>query len=66
MDRTDRSLMNGANASLSLDCPWCAEPLRGSLDELADGLVCPACLVEVALLEPTTEGTTRIVEPIAA
>jgi hypothetical protein len=42
--------INARNATVAVDCPWCAEPLRASLDELADGFACPACRVEVLLV----------------
>jgi hypothetical protein len=47
MNATERSSRNALNAVIALDCPWCAEPVRAIVDELVDGLACPACLVQV-------------------
>ncbi len=66
MNRTDRSSGNAANAVVALDCPWCAEPLRASLDELTDGLACQACLVWVELADDTSRPASAFVEPLAA
>ncbi len=57
---------NASNATVALDCPWCAEPLRSSLDELADGFACPACRVEVSLVDDETPATHRRTERSAA
>jgi hypothetical protein len=64
MNGTDRSSGNAANAVIALDCPWCAEPVRATVDELADGLACPACLVHVAFADEPEAAT--FVAPIAA
>lgn len=66
MNRTDRSSGNGANAVFAVDCPWCAEPLPASLDELTDGLACRACLVWVELADDTSRPALVFVEPVAA
>jgi hypothetical protein len=64
MNGTDRSSGNAANAVIALDCPWCAEPVRATIDELVDGLACPACLVHVAFADEPEAAT--FVAPIAA
>jgi hypothetical protein len=51
MNGTDRSNRNAANAVIALDCPWCAERVRATVDEFVDGLACPACLVHVELAD---------------
>jgi hypothetical protein len=66
MNRTDRSRGNGANAVVALDCPWCAEPLRASLDELTDGLACRACLSRVELPDDPGRPASTVVQPAAA
>ena len=61
---------NASNATLELDCPWCAESLRASLDELVDGLACPACRVEVILADDPARldrrSHRRVAPPLAA
>ncbi|MEO8228835.1 MAG: hypothetical protein ABI628_03625 [Chloroflexota bacterium] len=47
MNAIERSSSNAVNAVMALDCPWCAEPVRATVDEIVDGLACPACLVQV-------------------
>lgn len=64
MNATDRSSGNAANAVIALDCPWCAEPVRATVDELVDGLACPACLVHVEFADEPH--TASFVAPIAA
>lgn len=64
MNGTDRSTRNPANAVIALDCPWCAEPVRATVDELVDGLACPACLVHVELADGPNAVT--FAAPIAA
>jgi hypothetical protein len=64
MNGTDRSSGNSANAVIALDCPWCAEPVRASVDELVDGLACPACLVHVEFADEPAAQT--FVAPLAA
>jgi hypothetical protein len=66
MHRTDRSRENAANAVVALDCPWCAEPLRASVDELTDGLACRACLIWVELPDDPSRPASTFVEPVAA
>jgi hypothetical protein len=66
MNRTDRSSGNASNAVVALHCPWCAEPLRPTLDELSDGLTCPACLVRVELAAETGQHAATFVESVAA
>ncbi len=56
---------NARNATVALDCPWCAEPLRSSLDELSDGFACPACLVEVVLFDSAPVAGQRADRPVA-
>lgn len=51
MNATERSSGNAVNAVIALDCPWCAEPVRATVDELVDGLACPACMVEVGFAD---------------
>ena len=57
--RSMNQTTNASNATVVLDCPWCAEPLRSSLDELADGFACPACRVEVSLVDDETPAIRR-------
>ncbi len=61
---------NATNATLELDCPWCAETLRASLDEFVDGLACPACRVEVILADDAARlddrSDRRVARPLAA
>ncbi|MEA2538336.1 MAG: hypothetical protein QOF11_2570 [Chloroflexota bacterium] len=64
MNATTRSIGNAANAVIALDCPWCAEPVRATVNELVDGLACPACLVQVELADEPH--ASRIVIPVAA
>jgi hypothetical protein len=65
MNRLDRFSSNASNAVIELDCPWCAEPVRTTDAELADGLACSACLVVIQLdPEPTSVITAPV--PIAA
>jgi len=66
MDRTERTDRNGGNAVIALDCPWCAEPLRISPEDLADGLTCPACLVTVELWEEADTRAGGSLELVAA
>ncbi len=54
--------LNAANATIAVDCPWCAEPIRTTVAELTDGLTCDACLVEVGLAPDPVAALT----PIAA
>ena len=49
MNRAERFRSNAANAMVQVDCPWCAEPVRATDQELADGLVCSTCSVVVQL-----------------
>ena len=64
MNATNRSSGNAASAVVALDCPWCAEPVRATFDELEDGLACPACLVEVEFAGQLD--ATKVLAPIAA
>ncbi len=66
MDRLERPLRNSANAVVELDCPWCAEPVRATDAELADGLSCPACLVVVRLDEPRAPAVATFDISVAA
>jgi hypothetical protein len=49
MNRPQPFRSNAANAVVELDCPWCAEPILTTSEELEDGLQCPACQVRTAL-----------------
>ncbi len=64
MNATNGSNGNAANAVVALDCPWCAEPVRATVDQVVDGLACPACLVQVELSD-RPDGA-EILAPIAA
>jgi hypothetical protein len=64
MNAIERSSGNSANAVIALDCPWCAEPVRATVDELVDGLACPACLAQVDFADGTDDA--KFVTPIAA
>jgi hypothetical protein len=66
MDRLERPLSNTANAIVELDCPWCAEPVRATDTQLADGLACPACLVVVRLDAEPTPALVPFRVPVAA
>jgi hypothetical protein len=64
MNATNRSNGNAANALVALDCPWCAEPVRATVEELIDSLACPACFVEVEFADEPDAAT--VLAPIAA
>jgi hypothetical protein len=49
MNRPQPFRSNAANAVVELDCPWCAEPILATSEELEDGLQCSACQVGTAL-----------------
>jgi hypothetical protein len=64
MNATERRSGNAINAVIALDCPWCAELVRATVDELVDGLACPACLVRVEFADAAQDAKYAV--PIAA
>ena len=65
MNRPQPFRSNAANAVIVLDCPWCAEPIQATTEEIEDGLACSACHVRMDLGQPAARNT-RLVAPIAA
>ena len=65
MNRPQPFRPNAANAVVELDCPWCAEPILATAEELEDGLACSACHVLVDLVQPAGRHA-RLIASIAA
>ena len=63
MNSPQRLRSNAANAVVQLDCPWCAEPVRATDQELSDGLTCSACCVVVQLAHAPI---VTVAAPVAA
>jgi len=53
MDNLNRIAGAAALAQIEIDCPWCAEPVRATADELEAGLTCRGCSVRIELFAPT-------------
>ena len=66
MNRPERSRSNAANALIQVDCPWCADSVRATDQELADGLACFACSVVVQLESVPIAAHHPITVPVAA
>ena len=66
MNRPTSFGTNAANATVELDCPWCAEPIAVGLAELEDGLACTACGIEVELAEPAPWSAEPTLDRLAA
>jgi hypothetical protein len=65
MNRPQSFRPNAANAVVELDCPWCAEPILATTEELEDGLACSACHVLMDLGQAAGQHA-RLIASIAA
>jgi len=65
MNRPQPFRPNAANAVVELDCPWCAEPILATTEELEDGLACSACHVVMDVGQPVGN-PARLIASIAA
>lgn len=66
MNRPTSFGTNAANATVELDCPWCAEPILAGQAELEDELACDSCGIRVAIADPVAARTRPGLDRLAA